>query len=369
MPRTAIVHEWVESIGGSEQVFFAIADAMGPADLWSLWDERPSSDDSGHDIRRTWLSRTPLSGHKAASLPLMPLVWRTQPSPAYDVVISSSHCFAHTVRFPSSRDATYLSYVHTPARYLWESGIDARHAPAWARPARAVLARADARLGAHVTAVAANSAETARRVERYWGQEASVIHPPVDVDYFSAAPDVPAGVDGDYLLAASRWVAYKGLDQAILAAEIVGLPLVVAGHGPEEARLRALAATVRVPVHFIVRPSRAQLRALYANALAFVFPAHEDFGMMPVEAQAAGTPVVGIRAGGSLETVADGVTGRLAETASAGDLAAAIEQALALPRGATMASHALQFSSQRFSSQVQEWVGRHAGLSHEVSRA
>jgi glycosyltransferase involved in cell wall biosynthesis len=343
MPRTAIVHEWVESIGGSEQVFFAIADAMGPADLWSLWDERPSPADPAHDIRRTWLSRTPLSGHKAAALPLMPLVWRTQPSPAYDLVISSSHCFAHTVRFPSSRDATYLSYVHTPARYLWESGIDARRAPGWARPARSVLARADARLGSHVTAVAANSAETARRVERCWGQEASVI------------------------LAASRWVAYKGLDQAIAAAEIVGLPLVVAGHGPEEARLRALAASVRVPVHFIVRPGRAQLRALYANALAFVFPAHEDFGIMPVEAQAAGTPVVGIRAGGSLETVADGVTGRLAETAAAGDLAAAIEQALALPRGAAMASHALQFSTQRFTSQVQDWVGRHAGRNREAS--
>jgi glycosyltransferase involved in cell wall biosynthesis len=367
MHRTAIVHEWVESIGGSEQVFFAIADAVGPADLWSLWDQRPASDESGHSIRRTWLSRTPLRGHKAASLPVMPLVWRTQRSPVYDLVISSSHCFAHTVRFPAARHATYLSYVHTPARYLWESGIDARHGSAWTRPARAVLSRADARLGAHVTSVAANSAETARRVERYWGQQASVIHPPVDVDYFSNTPDVPAGIDGDYLLAASRWVAYKGLGQAIHAAEIVGLPLVVAGHGPEEARLRSIAATVRVPVHFIVRPSRAQLRALYANALAFVFPAYEDFGMMAVEAQAAGTPVVAIRAGGSLETVADGLTGHLAETADPGDLAVAIEKALTLSRGLAMASHALQFSSQTFTTRVQEWVGQNAGLSPEVS--
>ena len=356
--RMALVHEWLEAIGGSENVFWALAEQFPDADRWCLWDNRT---DRTPRVRETWLGRTPAPRSKMAALPVMPLAWHTQSAPGYDVVLSSSHAFAHTVRFRGSRDAVHLSYVHSPARYLWTPELDHRGAGPLVAAGGPVLRAVDRRLGRHVDALAVNSLEVRNRVRRFWDRDTTVIHPPVDVEYFadagSAEEDerVPAGLPDGYALAAGRFVPYKNFDAAIRAAAVAGMPLVLAGGGPEEARLRELAGTVGAPVTFVPNPDRALLRLLYRRAQVFVFASHEDFGIMPVEAQAAGTPVAGIAVGGLLETVVPGRTGVLADSAEPAELASALRSAAALKGGAEPARNAERFGPGVFRSGVQRW--------------
>lgn len=291
----ALVHEWFGATGGSEEVFRRIADLVPHAERFVLWKDRDVTEPG---LRESWLARTPLTRSKALALPLMPLVWRTLTRERYDVVISSSHAFAHTVRLGSPEQTRYLSYVHAPARYLWSPTFDGRGASPLLAPPRRVLRAADVRLSRHVHSYAANSREVQNRIRRYWRRDATVINPPVDTDYFAAAPAVDRSQSRDYLLGVGRWIPYKNFDLVIGIAEAAGLPLVLAGSGPEETNLRRLADRVGVPVTFEVMPGKERLRQLYWGARALLFPVHEDFGIIPVEAQACGTPVLGLRRGG-----------------------------------------------------------------------
>jgi glycosyltransferase involved in cell wall biosynthesis len=279
----------------------------------------------------------------------MPLVWRTSGRPAPDVVISSSHAFAHTVRLGEPEQTRHLSYVHTPARYLWSPDFDGRGAnPALALPRKALQA-ADRRGGRHVRAYAANSREVQRRIERFWRRDATVVHPPVDVDYFAAGSPSRR----DHLLGVGRWIPYKNFDLMIEIAAAAGRPLVLAGSGPQEAELRRRARGREVT--FEVRPSRERLRELYHGAAALLFPAHEDFGIIPVEAQACGTPVIGLRRGGLLETVLEGGTGYLVDGLDPGCYVDAIGRIGELDQ-ARIAAHAQNFSHARFAEKMSRWV-------------
>jgi glycosyltransferase involved in cell wall biosynthesis len=354
----ALVHEWLEDVGGSENVFWALVDQFPEADRWCLWDNRRTREPA---VSETWLGRTPLRRSKMAALPLMPLAWSTQRSPRYDVVLSSSHSFAHTVRFPSSRQAAYLTYVHTPARYVWSPELDHRGASPLVAVGAPALRRVDHRLARRADSVAVNSVEVQERVLRHWGQESVVIHPPVDVDFFAVddattAGDLPAGLPHGFALAAGRWVSYKRFDAAIRAAAVGDVPLVLAGAGPEEQHLRGVAADCGAHVTFVPNPTRAVLRALYRRADVFVFPGHEDFGIMPVEAQAAGTPVAGLGVGGLLETVVPGVTGALTQTVEPQELAAAIEAAAGLKGSAAPAQQAQLFHGRVFAAAIAQWL-------------
>jgi glycosyltransferase involved in cell wall biosynthesis len=341
----AVVHEWFGAVGGSENVFLAIAELIPHATRHVLWAE-PDADAAG--LHQTWLARTPLRRSKALALPVMPLVWRTAGRPAPDVVISSSHAFAHTVKLGDPARTRHLSYVHTPARYVWSPGFDGRGAnPLLALP-RAVLRRADRWGGRHVHAYAANSVEVRDRIRRFWRRDAMVINPPVDVEYFGAAPDG----DRDYLLGVGRWIPYKRFDLMIDIAAEAGMPLVLAGSGPAEASLRKRAGR---GVRFEVRPSRERLRELYAGAAALLFPAHEDFGIVPVEAQAAGTPVVGLARGGLLETVVHGETGLLADSTDPRIHAGLLTRLPHLDR-ARIRRHADAFGHAHFAERMTRWV-------------
>ncbi len=342
----ALVHEWFSAVGGSENVFLAIADLIPHASRHVLWAE-PGADAAG--LHETWLARTPLRRSKALALPVMPLVWRTAGRPGPDVVISSSHAFAHTVKLGDPARTRHLSYVHTPARYVWSPGFDGRGAnPLLALP-RKLLQQADLRGGRHVHAYAANSAEVRDRIRRFWRRDAQVIHPPVDVEYFGAATDG----DRDYLLGVGRWIPYKRFDLMIDIAAEAGMPLVLAGSGPAEAALRRRAGR---SVRFEVRPTRERLRELYAGAAALLFPAHEDFGIVPVEAQAAGTPVVGLARGGLLETVVHGATGLLADSTDPRVHARLLPEVSRLDR-AEIRRHAAGFGHARFAERMTGWVG------------
>jgi glycosyltransferase involved in cell wall biosynthesis len=201
-----------------------------------------------------------------------------------------------------------------------------------------------------------------RRIERCYGRASRVIHPPVDTAFFTPATDAADAADTGpvpetpFVLACSRFIPYKRLDIAIHAADEVGLPLVVAGRGPGEATLRRLAAGVGVPVTFELAPSDARLRTLYRAASAFVFPALEDFGIVAVEAQACGTPVVALAEGGTADTVVDGRTGALVEAQEVDAFARGLRRVLQLADPGACVEKAAAFSAEVFRAKVRAWV-------------
>ncbi|SCG68616.1 glycosyltransferase [Micromonospora coxensis] len=348
----ALVHEWFGATGGSEQVFRHIADLVPHGERFVLWKDRDATEPG---LRESWLARTPLRHSKAVALPMMPLVWRTLSRQRFDVVISSSHAFAHTVKLGPPEVTTHLSYVHAPARYIWSPAFDGRGSSPLLNVPRRVLQGLDVRLSDHVRGYAANSQEVRARIRRYWGRDAVVINPPVDVDWFAAAPAADRTQARDYLLGVGRWIPYKNFDLIVAIADAAGLPLVLAGSGPEEQQLRRLAERAGVPVTLEVRPDRERLRQLYWGARALLFPVHEDFGMIPVEAQACGTPVVGLRRGGLLETVVEGETGFLVDSTDPADHVPLLRR-LGELSAARIAAHAAGFSPARFAAEMTAWI-------------
>ncbi|WP_313477382.1 glycosyltransferase [Microbacterium sp.] len=363
-----LVHEWFSRHGGSENVFEVLSDVFPDAERFCLWND---SDGRFRGVHETALARTPLRRSKAAALPFMPAAWRHLPSREADWVLTSSHVFAHHARFGGpARHAPKLVYAHTPARYVWTPELDGRGSGMAARAASALLKPIDRRRAAEPLAIAANSAFIAQRIAEAWEREATVIHPPVDVTAVAAAVHAElapaerhalAGLPTEYLLGVSRFVPYKCLDRVIEAGVASGLPVVLAGSGPEEPRLRAMAAAHGDRnVTFVLDPSSAALAHLYKNALAMVFPAVEDFGIMPVEAMAVGTPVVANATGGTAETVVDGVTGALVQEWTRDELAAAVERAVEANADACVA-RAYEFDTPVFAERIASWVTEMTG--------
>ncbi len=353
MPRMAIVHEWVHARAGSEQVFEAMAAIYPDADLVALsYEPSVGLETGGRPIRTTFLDHPALRQRRGMTLPAMPAAWRALGRGSYDVVLSSHHAFAHTNRLTTT--GAHLCYVHSPARYVWSPDIDERGKAWYLGPARAALRTADRRASTRVTRYAANSSAVAHRIQEYWDRAATVIHPPVRVDYFSKSGD--AKPTRDYVLGVGRWIPYKNLHLVVDAANKVGLPVKIAGNGPDRSRILAAAERGNVPVQLVESPSDGELRELYRNAACLVFPTVEDFGIVPVEAQAAGVPVVTIAEGGALDTVVDGVSGVYAETLEPGELAHAIIRAVDLDRDGPVIN-SRRFSVDIFNERLTAWVG------------
>ncbi len=361
-----LVHEWIASSGGSENVLEAMARAFPDADIQCLWDDAPQRF-AHREVQETWLARTPLRRSKALALPFTVAAWRgLSTRREYDWMLVSSHLFAHHARL-ANRDVPKYVYAHTPARYIWTPELDERGAGAAVRAVSPLFRRIDRRRAQEAVAIAANSAFVRDRIARAWQRDSTVIHPPVAVERILSREDWRTEVIDDreralldglptrFVLGASRFIPYKRLDLVIAAAEKADLPAVIAGRGPEQERLRAVAAAARVPVHFVISPSDALLYALMQRAGVLVFPAIEDFGIVPVEAQATGTPVVTGPIGGQVETFTDGVSGIAADSTDVADLARAVERALHLDdfdaRAATE-----RFSERTFGSAISSFV-------------
>ena len=259
----------------------------------------------GHRVYETFIARLPFGRRKPqAYLPLMPAASRRLNLDEYDLIVSSESGPIKGVQKP--KGARHVCYCHTPMRYLWDlhdeyyrdAGLFGKLAMRLFTP---YLRREDLRSADSVDAFVANSAFVAERLKRIYGRDATVVHPPVDVAFFG---DCARG-SGDYYLFAGAPVKYKRLDLARAACERLGRRLVVAGGGGF---------------------SRAELRAAYAGARALLFPGMEDFGIVPVEAQATGTPVIAYGVGGARETVVDGETGLFFPEQTAESLCAAIEE-------------------------------------------
>jgi glycosyltransferase involved in cell wall biosynthesis len=362
-----IVQDWIEESGGAEQVLDTLRVALPDSRVACLWNDDPARFPP-ETVDESWIARTPLRGRKALSLPIMSRTWRWGWGDARpEWVVTSSYVFAHHAGFGTASGVPKFSYVHAPARYLWEPGLDSRTAVPFAGLARSYLRGVDRRAASGSGSLAANSAFVRERIRRAWDRDARVIHPPVDAASIAAESDWSARTspserallgalpERGFLMAASRLVPYKRLEAVIRMGGALGFPVVVAGSGPERERLDALAAASDVPVHVLGRVSDELMRALFQRALAFVFPPVEDFGIIPVEAMAAGCPVIVNRVGGASESVLDGVTGVHYDPDDPMGFAAAVEAASGIDADAAR-GRALEFDVERFVGEVREWV-------------
>lgn len=366
-----LVTDWLQPNGGAENVFDALIDAFPDADRYCLW-----NDSAGRftGVRETWLAGTPLRRHKAAALPLMPAAWRGLPWQKADWILCASHLFSHHARFAGpARHAPKLVYTHTPARYIWAPELDPRGAGLLARTGATVLKPLDRRRASEPVAIAANSRFVADRIADAWHRDAVVIHPPVDAHRF-AGPLPPLTRDerrvvdalpGEYLLGASRFVGYKRLERVIDAGVATGLPVVLAGGGPDEGDLRRYARERGAAATFVVVPSQRLLAWLYRRAFALVFPSIEDFGIVPIEAMASGTPVITEAVGGQSESVVEGRTGVIVRDWSPDGLQDAVARAERIS-GADCTARALEFDESVFTRGIRDWVGATLGIDVRV---
>ena len=308
--RVALIHYWLVGMRGGERVLERLLHLYPQADIFTHVLDRAALSPAlrAAPIRTSFIGKLPFARRLYPHyLPLMPLALEAIDLSGYDLVISSEAGPAKGVIPPP--EAVHVCYCHTPMRYLW----DQRHAygDAAGLLTRAVLPpmahglrQWDVTSAARVDRFAANSAFVARRIEAYWRRDSTVVHPPVDGRPFEQAA-VGAAV-GDAFLWVGQLVPYKGCDLAIAAFNRLQLPLLVVGRGPERRRLQAMAGHT---IRFVDHLPAAELARAFATARALVFTAKEDFGMTPVEAMAAGRPVLAYGGGGALETVQDGVTG------------------------------------------------------------
>ncbi len=301
--RIAIVHEWLSGVAGSEQTFAAMARLLPGADLFALGHNPGRGLDlGGRPVETSALNRFVQGGGKAAALPFMPFAMaHLARGREYDVVITSSHAFSRA--FAAHIPALHLSYTYTPVRYVWRPDLE-RHRARVRVPQLALepFRRLDLRYARGVASFAAISEEVRARIAEVYGRESVVVYPPCDTEFFTPASDAATGRRG--ALVTGRLVSYKRVDLAIEAAAIAGVELTVIGDGPERAALERLADQVAPGrVRFEGSVDRSRLRAAYREAAVVVFPGLEDFGIVPVEAQACGAPVVAFGAAGALETV------------------------------------------------------------------
>jgi len=361
-----LVHEWIAQDGGSENVLQAMSELFPDAPIMCLWNDSVGRFPAAR-VHESWLARTPLRRSKAAALPFMPLAWRLLKDHDYDWALISSHAFAHHATFRGApRSLRRMVYVHTPARYVWTPELDARGGGRSARAISMALRPIDRRRAQEGAEFAANSQFVRGRIRDAWGVDARVIYPPVEVTRILAEPDwttrlseletaVLDALPEGFVLGASRFIPYKRLDAVIATGEATGRPVVLAGRGPSRASLDERAAQATVPVHFVDSPSDALLFALYQRTALFVFPAVEDFGIMPVEAMAAGAPVLAQVVGGAAESTVAGLTGALVSFDSLDGIREGAELAMAT-RPKDRLVRARDFSAERFGREISTWV-------------
>ena len=361
--KVAIVQEWLVTVGGSDKVVKAILDVFPDADIYTLVAKKEVCDELGipwEKVHTSFIQKMPLGTKKhRAYLPLFPFAIEQFDLRGYDVVISSSHCVAKGVL--TKADQLHICYCHSPIRYCWdmyneyleESHLDKGFKSWLVRLMLHPIRQFDAIAGSRVDYYISNSDYVGQRIRKTYRRKATTIHPNIDISNFELCNDKK-----EYYLASSRLVAYKKIDTIIEAFnQMPDKKLVVIGGGPNLEAYRKLAkdnVTVMGYQPFDVLKDKMQ------HAKAFVFAADEDFGMIPIEAQSCGTPVIAYGHGGSLETVNGGKTGLFFNEQTPEAIVEAVNRFEAMGSQPFAPADCRQwaegFSEERFKKEIKEFV-------------
>lgn len=361
--KVAIVQEWLVTVGGSDKVVKAILDVFPDADIYTLVAKKDVCDELGipwEKVHTSFIQKMPLGTKKhRAYLPLFPFAIEQFDLRGYDVVISSSHCVAKGIL--TKADQLHICYCHSPIRYCWdmyneyleESHLDKGFKSWLVRLMLHPIRQFDAIAGSRVDYYISNSDYVGQRIRKTYRRKATTIHPNIDISHFELCEDKQ-----DYYLASSRLVAYKKIDTIIEAFnQMPDKKLVVIGGGPNLEAYRKLAkdnVSVMGYQPFDVLKDKMQ------HAKAFVFAADEDFGMIPIEAQSCGTPVIAYRHGGSLETVNGGKTGLFFNEQTPEAIVEAVNRFEAMGSQPFAPADCRQwaegFSEERFKREIKEFV-------------
>ncbi len=356
--KIALVHDWLTGMRGGEKLLEVICERYPDADLFTLF-HIPGSVAPVIERRRiqtSFVQRLPgVTRHYRRYLPLFPSAIERFRFDGYDLMLSTSHCVAKSAIPPSG--VPHVCYCMTPMRYAWDQ-FEAYFGPArmgrigsaLMRPVMARLARWDRDTAGRASRYVAISHYVAGRIGRYYNREASVVYPPVDTAFFTPDRTVPEG----FALIVSALVPYKRIEIAIEACDRAGVPLKIVGDGPERATLERMATS---QTEILGRLSDDEVRNLYRRAAVVLLPGEEDFGIVPLEAQACGRPVIALGRGGALETVVAGQTGALVSDLSAEAFADAIAVVMRTRFDTgVIRRHAEAFGRERFGNEIEAIV-------------
>jgi glycosyltransferase involved in cell wall biosynthesis len=357
--RVAIVHEWLSTFGGTERLLVESLRLFPHADVFALthfaanFQNTPLQDIK---VKTTFLQKIPhVEKHYRKLLPLMPFAIESLDVSDYDLVLSLSHAVAHGVKTHDRQ--SHISYISTPMRYAWHMRDDYLKLHGLNKPlihfaangTLSMLRRWDASASARSDALLANSHWTASHIHEAWGRDSQVIYPSVDIDRF-----MPSAQRDKFYLLVSRLVPYKMTTEIVKAFNMLGLPLVIVGDGPDLSHVQQIA---KENVSVMGYQPDSVVTELMNKAKAFVYMATEDFGIAMVEAQAAGCPVIAYYKGGASEIVRDAETGLLFKEQTAEALAEAVTQFEALKLNSKAASdNAARFSSERFRREFSDYI-------------
>jgi glycosyltransferase involved in cell wall biosynthesis len=353
-----LAHDFLIQMGGAEKVVEVMAEAFPQAPIYTSATMGPNLFPAFRSPRvvNTWMQRLPgmLKMHKKLFF-LYPLAFRSLNLPAGKLTWISSSSFSKWLTKP--RGARFVCYCHTPPRYFWnpneylENEIGNPLLRGLVRMLMPLFRQSDLRQSRKIDLFVANSQNVRRRIRECYGRNSVVVYPPVDVERFQVGEQ-----SDDFYLIVSRLVAYKRIDLAVQAFTKLGKRLVIIGDGPDRARLEAMAGPT---VEFLGRAADEVVTEKMATCRAYVFPGSEDFGIVPVEAQACGKPVIAFRDGGALETVVEGKTGVFFDRPDADSLAGAVRELESRewdPR--RIRRNAERFSTERFLEETRDLLAR-----------
>ncbi len=318
----ALAHDWLTSCAGSEELLFCIHDQYPQAPIYTTIYNRSGVETNGRSslrfnpklIHTSWLQRIPgAKSHHQIMVPLMPWAIHWDLS-KYDLVISDSSWVMKGIKAKK-----HIAIILTPTRWLWGFGGDNRADNILAKPLKNILRKWDLAAAQKPDILIAISKTVQKRIKEIYHRDSVVIYPPVDVDRFKIAPENEIQ---DYFLSVGRLVPYKKVDLLVEVFNQLGWPLKIIGSGPEEQKLKKKA---EANIEFLGALSNEKRDWYYEHARAFVFPADEDFGIVPVEAMAAGRPVIAYGQGGVSETVTEGLSGLFFHGQSAKSLIVALK--------------------------------------------
>jgi glycosyltransferase involved in cell wall biosynthesis len=356
--KVALVHDWLTGMRGGERVLEVICERFPKAELFTLVHVPGSVAPviENRPIHTSFVQRFPLvRKYYRACLPLFPKAVEGFRFDGFDLVLSVSHCCVKSVIAP--KGVPHVCYCLTPMRYAWDQ-FDAYFGPdrlgsigsALMRPVMARMARWDRDTAGRPDRYVAISHYVAGRIGRYYNREATVVYPPVDTAFFT-----PSSVSPEpFALIVSALVPYKKIDVAIEACRLARIPLKIVGNGPDREALERQAGG---SAEFLGRLTDSDIRDLYRRAGAVLLPGEEDFGIVPLEAQACGRPVVALARGGAVETVVEGETGTLVEEPTAAAFGDAIARTLHRRFDTSVIRrHAERFGRERFGDEIEAVV-------------